>query len=159
MMNPAYAPLFQTYTFNNGKTVKNRFVVAPMTHWSSDAHGHATPDELAYIKARSQGFGLFVTGSIAVSKQAISFSGQPLAINDDDLPSLKSVADTIKSGGALAIAQLQHGGAAVLPELNGGKILAPSSFKNKELETAYGKQLVTADGMSQDELMQTQADF
>ena len=38
-MNPKYAPLFQTYTLNNGVTIKNRLVVAPMTHLGSQTDG------------------------------------------------------------------------------------------------------------------------
>lgn len=102
---------------------------------------------------------MFITASIAVSKQAVSFVGQPAAFGTADLPSLKSVADTIKSQGALAIAQLQHGGAVVLPELNGGKVLAPSSFKNKTLDTAAGKKSVTAEAMTAEHIRQTVADF
>jgi len=37
LMNPKYAPLFQTYTLNNGVTIKNRLAVAPMTHFGSQA--------------------------------------------------------------------------------------------------------------------------
>lgn len=32
MTNPIYKPLFETFQFNNGVTVKNKMVVAPLTH-------------------------------------------------------------------------------------------------------------------------------
>lgn len=32
-------PIFEPYTLNNVVTVDNRLVVAPMTHWTSDAEG------------------------------------------------------------------------------------------------------------------------
>ena len=44
-MNPKYAPLFQTYTLNNGVTIKNRLVVAPMTHFGSQADGLISDQE------------------------------------------------------------------------------------------------------------------
>ncbi|MCP1661083.1 2,4-dienoyl-CoA reductase-like NADH-dependent reductase (Old Yellow Enzyme family) [Neisseria perflava] len=34
MTHAKYAPLFQIYTLNNGIEIKNRLVVAPMTHWA-----------------------------------------------------------------------------------------------------------------------------
>ena len=36
--------LFQSYAFNNGVEIKNRLVVAPMTHLASDENGHITAD-------------------------------------------------------------------------------------------------------------------
>lgn len=154
-MKAKFTPLFTPYTFNNGITVKNRFVVAPMTHWSSDAQGHATFDELAYIKARSAGFGIFITASIAVNPAGISFVGQPVAFSENDLDSLSSVAKTIKSQGALAIAQLQHGGAvAITPNP-----CSPSNFNHETLITASGPITVTATQMTQDDIHQTISDF
>lgn len=32
-MKSKYHPLFQPFTLNNGIIIKNRLVVAPMTHW------------------------------------------------------------------------------------------------------------------------------
>ena len=40
-MNPRYAPMFAPYTLNNGVAIKNRFVVAPLTIYKSDANGYA----------------------------------------------------------------------------------------------------------------------
>ena len=41
-MNPRYAPMFAPYTLNNGVAIKNRFVVAPLTIYESDANGGLT---------------------------------------------------------------------------------------------------------------------
>lgn len=38
-MSPTFSPLFQPYTFNNGVSIKNRLVVAPMTHYGSNEDG------------------------------------------------------------------------------------------------------------------------
>lgn len=42
-MNEKFLPLFETYMFNNGVTTNNRLAIAPLTHWSADSGGHATP--------------------------------------------------------------------------------------------------------------------
>ena len=52
-MNPKYAPLFQTYTLNNGVTIKNRLVVAPMTHFGSQADGLISDQERTFLKNRA----------------------------------------------------------------------------------------------------------
>ena len=38
-MNPAFTPLFQPYTLNNGIEIRNRLAVAPMTHFASNEDG------------------------------------------------------------------------------------------------------------------------
>lgn len=38
-MTAPFSPLFQPYTLNNGIVIKNRLVVAPMTHYGSHADG------------------------------------------------------------------------------------------------------------------------
>lgn len=48
-MNPKYTPLFQPYTLNNGVVVKNRLVVAPMTHWASNADGSISEGERRFF--------------------------------------------------------------------------------------------------------------
>lgn len=83
-MKDKFKPLFETYTFNNGVTAKNRLVIAPLTHWSADENGDATDEELAYLKARAHGFGLFISAATAVSREGIGFTGQPAAYREAD---------------------------------------------------------------------------
>ena len=134
-MKDKFKPLFETYTFNNGVTAKNRLAIAPLTHWSADENGDATDEELAYLKARAHGFGLFISAATAVSREGIGFTGQPAAYREADEGSLAKRAKAMKSGGALAIAQLQHAGAAALTTLNGGVAFAPSLLANQEIDT------------------------
>ena len=46
MMNLKYQGLFTPYTFPNGIELKNRIVMAPMTHWSSNADGTVSDAEI-----------------------------------------------------------------------------------------------------------------
>lgn len=159
MMHENFKPLFQPYRLNNGVEIKNRMVVAPLTHWASDAEGHATPEELAYIRARSHGFGMFISAATAVCPEGIAFSGEPLAHSEADLPSLTQVAQAIKSHGSVAIAQLHHGGAAALPHLNGGVVYAPSRLDGQVIDT-IGKNLnVEAHELTEEQIAQTVACF
>lgn len=127
-MNPEYAPLFKSYTLNNGVTVKNRLTVAPMTHFASNEDGSISDEERLFLQGRAEGFGTFITAATLVSPEGKAFIGQPEAVGDKDLPSLREVAGIIKGQGAKAILQIHHGGNLSLKELLGGKdVVAPSA--------------------------------
>ncbi|MBR4877858.1 MAG: hypothetical protein IKU14_09115, partial [Rhodocyclaceae bacterium] len=141
--------ILDSYTFNNGAVAKNRLAVAPMTHWSSDPQGHATAEELAYIRPRAEGFGLFIAAATAVNAQSRAFVGEPNACTDGDIAHLKKVADTIHAGGALAILQLHHGGKETLADATEGLgVVAPSADAEKN-----AREITPA------EIQQTIADF
>ena len=131
-------PLFQTYTFNNGVEIKNRLVVAPMTHLASDENGHITADERRFLNNRFEGFGLFIAAATLVAEGGKAFYGQPEAIGEEDLPSLREVAEIAHQQGAKALLQIHHGGWQALPDLNpNGEIFAPSAH------TATGAKALT----------------
>lgn len=130
-MNASFSPLFQSYTFNNGTSVKNRLTVAPLTHWSSDKQGNVTQDELDLLASRAKGFGLFIAAATAVTWSGRGFECEPNAISMADLPSLKARADVIKAQGATAILQLHHAGLEAAPNAtNGEDVVAPSAVGN-----------------------------
>ena len=130
--------LFQSYAFNNGVEIKNRLVVAPMTHLASDEHGHITADERRFLNNRFEGFGLFIAAATLVAEGGKAFYGQPEAIGEEDLPSLREVAEIAHQQGAKALLQIHHGGWQALPDLNpNGEIFAPSAH------TATGAKALT----------------
>ena len=137
-------PVFQPYTFNNGATVPNRLAVAPMTHFASDENGHITDQERTFLQNRFRGFGLFIAAATLVQADGKTFHGQPYAINEDDLPSLREVARIAQAQGAKAILQIHHGG--LKAELS-ADIVAPSADEAtgaRELAAAEIGQLVAA---------------
>lgn len=158
-MNKKFEPLFKPYTLNNGVTVRNRLTIAPLTHWSSDKNGHATPEELDYYKARAHGFGLFISPAIAVSKEGIAFTGQPIACSEGDLDSLSQMAKAMKSEGALAIAQLHHGGIEALTEHNGGVVYVPSALSAEELNAIGRKPKERIEALTEEGIHKVIADF
>ena len=137
-------PVFQPYTFNNGATVLNRLAVAPMTHFASDENGHITDQERTFLQNRFRGFGLFITAATLVQANGKTFEGQPYAISEDDLPSLREVARIAQAQGAKAILQIHHGG--LKAELS-ADIVAPSADEAtgaRELTVAEIEQLIAA---------------
>ena len=67
-MKQKYEKIFQEFTFSSGVKVKNRIMVAPMTHYSSEESGEVSERELAYYKERSGGVGTFITACAYVIK-------------------------------------------------------------------------------------------
>lgn len=125
-MHEKYAPLFQPLTFNNGVTARNRLAVAPMTHYCSHSDGTISDAERRFLQGRAQDMGLFITAATLVSPCGKAFDGQPEAIDEHHLPSLRETARIIQAQGALAIAQLHHGGRLADATLTGGVLLAPA---------------------------------
>ncbi len=128
-MNPKYAPLFQTYTLNNGVTIKNRLVVAPMTHFGSQADGLISDQERTFLSNRAGDMGLFITAATLVQKDGKAFHGQPEATGEHCLDSLKETAQILQQQGAKAILQIHHGGSKAIDDLLDGldKISASAS--------------------------------
>ena len=128
-MNPKYAPLFQTYTLNNGVTIKNRLAVAPMTHFGSQADGLISDQERTFLSNRAGDMGLFITAATLVQKDGKAFHGQPEATGEHCLDSLKETAQILQQQGAKAILQIHHGGSKAIDDLLDGldKISASAS--------------------------------
>ena len=116
-MNPKYAPLFQTYTLNNGVTIKNRLAVAPMTHFGSQADGLISDQERTFLSNRAGDMGLFITAATLVQKDGKAFHGQPEATGEHCLDSLKETAQILQQQGAKAILQIHHGGSKAIDDL------------------------------------------
>ena len=119
-MNPKYAPLFQTYTLNNGVTIKNRLAVAPMTHFGSQADGLISDQERTFLSNRAGDMGMFITAATLVQKDGKAFHGQPEATGEHCLGSLKETAQILQQQGAKAILQIHHGGSKAIDNLLDG---------------------------------------
>ena len=124
--------LFSPYTLPNGVEIKNRLVVAPMTHWGADVHtGVITDAERNFLKGRAEGFGMFILAATLVARGGKSFAGEPHAICEADLPSLKERARIIHAQGAKAVLQIHHGGYTALNDLlDGMDKIAPSDARD-----------------------------
>ena len=116
-MNDKYHPLFKTLQLPNGAELKNRFVLAPLTHVSSHEDGTASIEEIEYMGKRSKDVGLAISAASNVTDLGKSFPGQPSVVRDSDIEGLKNLADEMKKNGAKAILQIHHGGVQAQPRL------------------------------------------
>ena len=127
MMKKQFEPLFEPLELPNGVKLKNRFVLAPLTHSSSNDDGTTSTAELEHFDKRSKDVGLALTAASNVTDLGKAFPGQPSIAHDSDLDGLKQLATTMKQNGAKAVVQIHHGGAQSLPYLTpGGDVAGPS---------------------------------
>lgn len=156
-MNNKYEPLFKSLTLPNGVEVRNRFVLAPLTHTSSNDDGTISDIELPYIEKRSKDLGIAINAASNVNDVGKAFPGQPSVAHDSDIEGLKELAQVMKKNGAKAIVQIHHGGAQALPELTpDGDVVAPSAISLK----SFGQQEEhDAREMTAEEIEQTIRDF
>ena len=131
-MNNKYEPLFKSLTLPNGVEVRNRFVLAPLTHTSSNDDGTISDIELPYIEKRSKDVGIAINAASNVNDVGKAFPGQPSVAHDSDIEGLKELAQVMKKNGAKALIQIHHGGAMSLPGLTPtGEAAAPSEVEVK----------------------------
>lgn len=103
-----------------GLTARNRVWLAPLTNQQSHPDGSLSDAEIHFLSLRSEGgFGLVSTAAAYVAQDGKSWSGE-LGVHDEAmLPGLTRLAGRLHAGGALACAQLFHGGLRAAPEVSG----------------------------------------
>lgn len=107
--------------------------MAPMTNWSSNEDGTVSEEELAYYERRSGGVGMVITACTYVTRNGKGFAGEFGGDTDDMIPSLRSLAATIKGQGAKALLQIFHGGRMCPPELiPGGDLVSASDIPSDQ---------------------------
>lgn len=141
MKNKLQSPL----TFPCGVTMKNRFMLAPMTNTQSNEDGTLSEDELHWLTMRAKGqFGLVMTCAAHVQKIGQGFPGQLGIFSDLHIEGHKRLVADIKSHGSLAVIQLHHAGMRTPYELIGESPVCPSDNEKsgaRALSSAEVKQL------------------
>ncbi|MBC3085705.1 MAG: NADH-dependent flavin oxidoreductase [Staphylococcus capitis] len=156
-MNNKYKSLFEPLVLPNGVELRNRFVLAPLTHISSNDDGTISDVEIPYIEKRSKDVGLAINAASNINDVGKAFPGQPSVAHDSDIEGLKELAKAMKKNGAKSLVQIHHGGAQALPNLTPqGDVVAPSPITLK----SFGQQEPhNAREMTSDEIEQTIKDF
>jgi 2,4-dienoyl-CoA reductase-like NADH-dependent reductase (Old Yellow Enzyme family) len=138
------AQLTDPLQLRSGATLKNRFVLSPLTNLQSHSDGVLSDDEFRWLTMRAQGgFALTMTCAASVQESGVGFPGQ-LGFHDErHLPGLTRLADAIKSQNSHAVAQLHHGGLR--------------SLKNPKAPSADEK--LKAEAMTLDEVRESRDHF
>ncbi len=152
-MNTQYKDLFQPLTLSNGVELRNRFVLAPLTHTSSNEDGTIADREIPYMESRSKDVGMALTAASHILDIGQAFPGQPSIAHDSDIEGLTRLASAMKKNGAKAIVQIHHGGVQALPEYTpNGDVAGPSAM---ELKSFGQDHTHSAREMTEDEIDET----
>jgi 2,4-dienoyl-CoA reductase-like NADH-dependent reductase (Old Yellow Enzyme family) len=122
--------LFDPLVLRDGVVARNRIWLAPLTNMQSHADGTLSDDELRFLSMRAiGGLGLVETCAAHVSQDGKAWAGE-LGVHDDAmLPGLTRLASAIHEGGALASAQLFHGGLRASEKVSGLPTWSASAYE------------------------------
>jgi 2,4-dienoyl-CoA reductase-like NADH-dependent reductase (Old Yellow Enzyme family) len=119
--------LFDPLTLKNGSTLKNRFVLAPLTNLQSHPDGVLSDDEFNWLTKRAEGgFALTMTCAASVQHEGVGFPGQLGCHDDRHIEGLSRLAAAIRAQGSHAVVQLHHGGMRSLKHVIGRAPMCPS---------------------------------
>jgi len=119
--------LFEPLPLACGRTLKNRFVLAPLTNTQSHDDGTLSDDEYRWLTMRAQGgFGLTMTCASHVQAVGQGFPGQLGNFSEAHLPGLTRLAAGIRAAGSVAITQIHHGGMRAPAKLTGIQPVSPA---------------------------------
>lgn len=136
-------------TFSCGVTMKNRFMLAPLTNGQSYENGQLSDNELKWLTMRAEGgFGLVMTCASHVQEFGKGFSGQLGIFSDDLIAGHLKLTTSIKELGSISVIQLHHAGMRAPAELIKGTPVCPSD--NEE---------TNARGLTLEEVKQLRDDF
>ena len=141
--------LFEPIKFPCGRTMKNRFMLAPMTNTQSHEDGTLSDEEFNWLTMRAKGgFGLTMTCASHVQENGKGFPGQLGIFDDQHLPGHQRLTRAITENGSLAVIQLHHAGLRSPRDLVTDEPVAPSDNEK------YG-----ARGMTLEEVKRLRDDF
>lgn len=122
-MSDLFAPL----TFRCGASMKNRFMLAPLTNSQSHDDGTLSDDEFNWLTLRAVGgFGLTMTCATHVQAVGRGFPGQLGLFGDEHVEGHSRLASAIQAQGSLAVVQLHHAGNRSPAGLIGTQPVCPS---------------------------------
>lgn len=136
-MERAYEPLppsFSPLTIN-GMTIKNRIIMPPMGTNLASLNGEVTQEQIDYYELRARGgTGLITIENICIDFPFASNGTTQLRIdNDQYIPRLFKLTETLHKHGACVGIQLNHAGASAYAyRLNGEMPLSSSSTPSKK---------------------------
>lgn len=118
----------QPIKFPCGKSMKNAFMLAPLTNKQSNENGTLSTEEFVWLTKRAEGgFGITMTCASHVQKEGKGFEGQLGCWSEIHAEGHKKLAKTINHHGSLSMLQLHHAGMRSPQDLIEGKPHCPSN--------------------------------
>lgn len=141
-MKEIYQPIFVPYTLPNGIQLKNRIIMAPMTHASSNVDGTISETEVNYYVRRAKSVGMVIASSTRVMANG-GFPGTALADRDEMIPGLRRLASAIQREGAKSILQIAHAGRKCPPFVE--DIVSASAIPESKAGAAVPRELTASE--------------
>ena len=114
--------------FPCGISMKNRFMLAPLTNTQSYEDGTLSNDEFSWLTLRAKGnFGITMSCASHVQEIGKGFPGQLGIFDDKHIDGLKRLTDEIRKYESLSVAQLHHAGMRSPEDIIGEKPVCPSA--------------------------------
>lgn len=124
--------LSENITFPSGATMKNRFMLAPLTNYQSHEDGTLSEEEFHWLTMRAKGgFGIVMTCASHVQFNGKGFPGQLGIFEDNHIEGHTRLAEKIQSYDGLAVLQLYHGGMRAEKNLINEVPVCPSAVLRK----------------------------
>ena len=120
--------LNNSIVFPCGLSMKNRFMLAPLTNTQSFEDGKLSDDEFTWLTLRAKGnFGITMSCASHVQEIGKGFPGQLGIFDDKHIDGLKRLTDEIRKYESLSVAQLHHAGMRSPEDIIGDKPVCPSA--------------------------------
>lgn len=120
--------LNNSIVFPCGLSMKNRFMLAPLTNTQSFEDGKLSDDEFTWLTLRAKGnFGITMSCASHVQEIGKGFPGQLGIFDDKHIDGLKRLTDEIRKYESLSVAQLHHAGMRSPEDIIGEKPVCPSA--------------------------------
>ena len=114
-------------TFPCGKSMKNRFMLAPLTNRQSHEDGRLSDEEFHWLTMRAEGgFGIVMTCASHVQEIGKGFPGQLGIFSDQLAEGHLRLAAEIRKNDSLAVVQIHHAGMRSPKEFIGTTPVCPS---------------------------------
>ncbi|MEW9699883.1 NADH-dependent flavin oxidoreductase [Paenibacillus sp. SI8] len=138
-MKDQYQPMFEKFLLPNLVQLKNRIIMAPMTHGASHPDGSTSETELTYYKRRANGVSIVITAGTWIMPSG-GLSGSAGVHRDEMISGLKRLSTVIQEQGAKAVLQIFHGGRKSVPP-NGDIVRVVSTIPEDEEESKITQEL------------------
>ena len=124
-----------------GHIVRNRTVLAAMTNKQSHENGILSNNEIKWLTRRAKGgFGIITTAATHVSLDGQGWEGEFGTFDDSHISGLSDLANNLKQNGAIAIAQIFHGGMRSPQKLTGVQPISASKNSCEESDSKYSRE-------------------
>ena len=120
--------LNNSIVFPCGLSMKNRFMLAPLTNTQSFEDGILSDDEFLWLTLRAKGnFGITMSCASHVQEIGKGFPGQLGIFDNKHIDGLKRLTDEIRKYESLSVAQLHHAGMRSPEDIIGESPVCPSA--------------------------------